>query len=159
SGFVLSANRGMRHAAGRDVLLLNSDTIVTPGFLEKLIACTREDAAIACPLTNNGTICSIPEWLRDNPLPADLPVEAYARFISDISLHRRPELVTAVGFCMYIRADVIARIGIFDEEHFGRGFGEENDFCERAKAAGFRIRLCDDLFVAHTGKASFGDEG
>lgn len=161
SGFVVSANRGMRAAHGRDVLLLNSDTIVTEGFLNKLVACVYADehTGIVTPFTNNGTICSIPNFCRDNTLPEDMSVDAYGRFVSDISLRRRPELVTAVGFCMYIRAEVLERIGYFDEEHFGRGFGEENDFCERAKAAGYSIRLCDDLFIAHTGKASFGDEG
>lgn len=69
-----------------------------------------------------------------------------------------PEIVTAVGFCMYMRDEVLAQVGYFDEERFGRGYGEENDLCERAKAKGFKVRLCDDLFVAHTGSASFGDE-
>lgn len=161
SGFVVSANRGMRAAHGRDVLLLNSDTIVTEDFLSKLIACVYADkhTGIATPFTNNGTICSIPNFCQDNALPEDMSVDEYGRLVSSISLRRRPELVTAVGFCMYIRAEVLEKIGYFDEEHFGRGFGEENDFCERAKAVGYLIRLCDDLFIAHTGKASFGDEG
>ena len=194
SGFVVSANRGMREARGRDVILLNSDTIVTEGFIDKLIACTyAEQAATALgpgtaprttnapppiskssivnrqssiaptgmvsPFTNNGTICSIPEFCRDNELPTDMSVDEYGRLVSSISFRHRPELVTAVGFCMYIRAEIFRRVGYFDEAHFGRGFGEENDLCERAKAAGFKIRLCDDLFIAHTGKASFGDEG
>jgi GT2 family glycosyltransferase/glycosyltransferase involved in cell wall biosynthesis len=160
-GFVVTANRGMRHAAGRDVALLNSDTIATEGFLDRLKICAYADerTGIVTPFTNNGTICSIPEWLRDNDLPTDMSVDEYARLVSSVGFRRYPELVTAVGFCMYVRAGVLEKVGYFDEEHFGRGFGEENDFCERAKAAGYRIRLCDDLFIAHTGKASFGDEG
>ena len=50
-------------------------------------------------------------------------------------------------------------IGAFDAERYGRGFGEENDFAERAKAAGWKVRLADDVYVLHEGKASFGDEG
>jgi len=161
SGFVVSANRGMRHAEGRDVVLLNSDTIVVEGFIDKLAACTYADerTGIVSPLTNNGTICSVPRFCEDNDLPADMSVDEYGRLVSQTSLHRRPELVTAVGFCMYVRAEVFKRIGYFDEGRFGRGFGEENDFCERAKAAGYTIRLCDELFIAHTGKATFGEEG
>jgi GT2 family glycosyltransferase/glycosyltransferase involved in cell wall biosynthesis len=160
-GFVITANRGMRQAAGRDVILLNSDTVVTESFISKLAACAyaTEPPAIVSPLTNNGTICSVPEFCRDNELPKDLSIDEYGRLVADISFRSWPELVTAVGFCMYVPDAVFKRIGYFDEEHFGRGFGEENDFCERAKAAGFPIRLCDDLFIAHTGKASFGDEG
>ena len=149
-GFVASANRGMRHAGARDVLLLNSDTIVTRRFLEKLADCAygSPDTGIVTPFTNNGTICSIPRFLEPNEIPAPLSVDQFAALVSRVSRKRRPELVSAVGFCMYVRAEVIARIGLFDEENFPRGYGEENDYSERAKAAGFRVRLCDDLFVA-----------
>jgi len=160
-GFVVTANHGMRQAEGRDVLLLNSDTIVTKGFLEKHIACVYNDdrIGIASPFTNNGTVCSIPEFCQDNDLPVDLDVDAYAELVERISFREYTELVTAVGFCMYIRAAVIDEIGYFDEAAFGRGFGEENDFCERAKKNGWGIRLVDDCFIAHMGKASFGAEG
>ncbi|MCA9255301.1 MAG: glycosyltransferase, partial [Phycisphaerales bacterium] len=160
-GFVVTANRGMREAGKRDVLLLNSDTITTPRFIEKHVECVYADATtgIATPFTNNGTICSIPDFCRDNALPDGLSVDAYAALVERVSPRSRPEIVTAVGFCMYIRAEVVRQIGLFDEEAFGRGFGEENDFCERARKRGWRIRLVDDCFVAHMGKASFGDEG
>ncbi len=160
-GFVVTANRGMRQAAGRDVLLLNSDTIVTSRFIQKHIECIYADdtTGIATPFTNNGTICSIPEFCRDNELPDDLSVEEYAALVESVSTRSRPEIVTAIGFCMYVRSAVIEQIGIFDEIAFGRGFGEENDFCERAKQRGWKIRLVDDCFIAHMGKASFGDEG
>ena len=53
---------------------------------------------------------------------------------------------------------LIERIGFLDEENFPRGYGEENDYSERARAEGFCARLCDDLFIAHAGSASFGSE-
>ncbi len=157
-GFVKTANRGVLEAQGRDVLLLNSDTIVTPLFLERLAGCasSSDDIGIVNPLSNNATICSVPVFCELNPLPENL--NEYAELIAGSSLREYPELPTAVGFCMYIKAEVFETIGCFDEA-FGRGFGEENDFCERAKKAGFSIRLADDAYVAHTGKASFGEEG
>ncbi len=160
-GFVVSANRGMRHAAGRDVVLLNSDTIVTRAFLQKLAAAAYVDdsTGIVSPLTNNGTICSVPRFLEDNEIPASLTIDQFAVLIERASRRTRPDLMTAVGFCMYVRSPVIDKIGFFDEKSFPRGYGEENDFSERALAAGFRVRLCDDLFVAHVGRASFGAEG
>jgi GT2 family glycosyltransferase/glycosyltransferase involved in cell wall biosynthesis/2-polyprenyl-3-methyl-5-hydroxy-6-metoxy-1,4-benzoquinol methylase len=159
-GFVKTANRGMREAQGRDVLLLNSDTEVFSGFLEKLRECAHADAktGVVSPFSNNATICSIPEFGKDNPIPAGYTAESYAELVAACSKRRRPEIVTAVGFCMYIKSSLIKDIGLFDES-YGRGFGEENDFCERAKKAGFSIRLCDDVFVLHQGKASFGEEG
>lgn len=160
-GFVASANLGLRGAQGRDVLLLNSDTITTRGFLHKLQACAYDDPAtgLVSPLTNNGTVCSIPRFLEDNEIPPSLTVDQFAVLVERASRKRRPELVTGVGFCLYVRAEVVERIGVFDEENFPRGYGEENDYSERARAAGFRVRLCDDLFVAHVGRASFGAEG
>lgn len=159
-GFVVSANRGLRHADGRDVVLLNSDTIVTRGFLSKLTECAYADdtTGIVSPLTNNGTVCSVPVWMEENEIPASLRVDEFAILVERASRRRRPDLVTAVGFCMFIRHDVIERIGFLDEARFPRGYGEENDYSERALGAGFRVRLCDDLFVAHVGRASFGKE-
>jgi GT2 family glycosyltransferase len=159
-GFVVSANRGLRAAGGRDVILLNSDTIVPRRFIEKLAeAAYDRGPGLVTPLTNNGTICSVPRFMEANELPDGLDVDDFARLVDRISTRRRPELVTAVGFCMYVPHDVIASIGFFDEESFPRGYGEENDYSERARAAGFVVRLCDDLFVAHVGRASFGSEG
>lgn len=157
-GFVASANRGLRHAAGRDVVLLNSDTVVTRGFLARLAACAyaTADTGLVSPLTNNGTICSIPRSCEANEIPPELGIEGLAALVRRASLRLRPEIITAVGFCMYVRAEVIERVGLFDEAAFGRGYGEENDYSLRARAAGFRVRLCDDLFVAHAGSASFG---
>jgi GT2 family glycosyltransferase len=159
AGFVVSSNTGMRHAEGRDVLLLNSDTIVTRGFLGRLAACaySAPDAGLVTPFTNNGTICSIPRFCEPNEIPPSLGVDGLAALVRRASRRLRPELITAVGFCMYIRAEVIARIGLFDETTFGRGYGEENDYSLRARAAGFRVLLCDDLFIAHAGSASFGE--
>ena len=48
------------------------------------------------------------------------------------------------------------RIGYFDAAAFGRGYGEENDFCQRAEKAGLKNVLCDDAYVVHHGGASFG---
>lgn len=159
-GFVGSANRGMRHAGDRDVVLLNSDTVVTRRFVAKLSSCAYDDerTGIVSPLTNNGTVCSVPRFMEDNEIPASLSVDQFAVLVERASRRRRPELITAVGFCMFVRHDVIEKIGYFDEENFPRGYGEENDYSERARAVGFRVRLCDDLFVAHAGSASFRDE-
>ena len=159
-GFVKTANRGMQAGRGCDVLLLNSDTQVFSGFLDRLHACAHADptTGVVSPLSNNASICSVPEMGQHNPIPEGFTPESFAELVAAASQQRRPELVTAVGFCMYVKADVFRRIGYFDES-FGRGSGEENDFCERAKKAGFKIRLCDDVFVLHEAKASFGVEG
>ena len=160
-GFVGTANRGMRHAGDRDVLLLNSDTVVSEGFLEGLrdaVYC-RPRVGMCSPLSNNATICSVPEFCSDNPLPPGMTLDDMAALVQRVSRKLRPDLVTPHGFCLYLRADMLAETGLFDEEHFGKGFGEENDLGERAKAKGYRTVLADDVYVWHAGKASFGDAG
>lgn len=161
-GFVATANLGMRLAHG-SVVLLNSDTEVTPGWLERIAACldSDEDVATCTPWTNNGEIVSIPAFCRHNPVPTRIsPVaECIAEASAEHGGPTYPELPTAVGFCMAISRKAIETIGLFDAAQFGRGYGEENDFSLRARAAGFRNVLCDDAYVAHHGGRSFGPLG
>lgn len=157
-GFVGSANRGMRLCDG-DVVLLNSDTEVTPGWLQGLARCLASDPAIATatPWTNNGEIVSLPRFCAANPPPEE--PDAVAAAVARAGPARYPDLPTAVGFCMAVTRRAIDRIGLFDEERFGKGYGEENDFCMRARAAGMRNVLCDDVYVVHLGGRSFGPLG
>lgn len=157
-GFVATANHGMQ-MAGTDVVLLNSDTQVTSGWIQKLKDCLDSDASIATatPWSNNGEIVSIPKFCASNPVPPD--PEAVASVIDSCGLACYPEMPTAVGFCMAISLRAIRRIGLFDEATFGRGYGEENDFSQRAEQAGMRNVLCDDAYVVHHGGASFGPLG
>jgi GT2 family glycosyltransferase len=157
-GFVASVNEGLS-LAETDVVLLNSDTEVTDNWLERLATCLESDDAIATatPWSNNGEIASIPFFCTNNPVP-ECP-DAVARAISSCTSPHYPAVPTAVGFCMAISLLAIRHIGLFDQDTFGRGYGEENDFCQRAEQAGFRNVLCDDAYVVHHGGASFGPLG
>jgi len=157
-GFVASVNEGLS-LAETDVVLLNSDTEVTGNWLERLATCLDSDDTIATatPWSNNGEIVSIPSFCVNNPVP-ECP-DAVARAISSCHSPRYPVLPTAVGFCMAISLRAIGHIGLFDQDTFGCGYGEENDFCQRAEQAGFRNVLCDDAYVVHHGGASFGPLG
>ena len=157
-GFVSTANEGMR-MADTDVVLLNSDTEVTSGWLENLAHCLASDASIATatPWSNNGEIVSLPKFCESNPVPRDPDV--IASLIKSCGQPLYPDIPTAVGFCMAISLKAIRLLGLFDEATFGRGYGEENDFCQRAVNAGLRNVLCDDTYVVHHGGASFGPLG
>lgn len=157
-GFVATANHGMR-LAEKDLVLLNSDTEVTTGWLQNLAACLDSDDSIATatPWSNNGEIVSIPGFCQPNPVPED--ADAVATGIKTCADPLYPDMPTAVGFCMAVSKRAIERIGLFDEVAFGRGYGEENDFCQRAEQAGMRNVLCDDTYVVHHGGASFGPLG
>jgi GT2 family glycosyltransferase len=157
-GFVATANLGMRRSR-HDVVLLNSDTEVTPGWLPGLQRCLSSDPAIATatPWTNNGEIASIPQFCQSNPVPPE--PAAVAGVIAACGTAEYPELPTAVGFCMAVARRAIDRIGAFDEALFGKGYGEENDFSRRAVLRGMRNVLCDDVYVVHLGGRSFGPIG
>jgi glycosyltransferase involved in cell wall biosynthesis/GT2 family glycosyltransferase len=156
SGFVKSANRGMR-ASARDVVLLNSDTAVTPNWLEQLVdaATSTGDAGTVTPFSNHATLCSIPEPFRENLLPSGLDVPSFARLIESVSQRAYPRLPTGVGMCLYIRRELINDIGLFDEHRFGFGYGEENDFCFCAIKRGWLNLLDDATFIYHAGEGSF----
>jgi len=155
-GYLKTANIGMKMSK-KDVILLNSDTIVTTGWAKKLNQCaySRHCIGIVTPFSNNGVECSIPEPSQDNEIPEGFSIESFAELVEKCSLNRYPELVTSVGFCMYIRRSVIDEIGYLDEKNFGLGFGEENDFSMRASRIGYKSVLCDNTFIFHKGAASF----
>ena len=158
-GFVGTANLGMSISSPANVILLNSDTEVTRGWLDAILSCAKSDPNIASitPLSNNAEIASIPEFCQANPWPIDSG--RWAQACSSSGVADYPEVPTGVGFCMFLRRRCLDMIGAFDEAAFGRGYGEENDWCMRASAAGWRHVLCDTAFVAHSGNASFGPLG
>jgi GT2 family glycosyltransferase len=159
-GFVQSVNRGMAMHPERDVVLLNSDTEVANDWLDRLHAdaYSRADIGTVTPFSNNATICSYPFHGWTGGLPGALGLAALDRLFKAANRGRTIELPTAVGFCMYIRRACLDAVGLFDDARFGRGYGEENDFCMRAAAAGWRNVLAGDVFVYHQGAVSFSDE-
>jgi GT2 family glycosyltransferase/glycosyltransferase involved in cell wall biosynthesis len=156
-GFVASVNRGIAEAGRRDVVLLNSDTEVPRGWLARLIAHAYGAPKIGTvtPFSNNATICSYPApsggTLSGSRFPAAIDAACRAA-----NAGRSVAIPTGIGFCMYIRRDCLDAVGCFDEQTFGRGYGEENDFCMRAAALGWKHLLACDTFVYHAGGVSFG---
>jgi GT2 family glycosyltransferase/glycosyltransferase involved in cell wall biosynthesis len=158
-GFVASVNRGMREAGANDVVLLNSDTEVAQGWLPRLAAQAYRTPRIASvsPFSNNATICGYPT-IPGGDLPFGRTTADIDAVCRRVNAGRWVDVPTTVGFCMYIRRAALDDVGSFDETAFGRGYGEENDFCLRAAALGWRHSLACDVFVYHEGAVSFGDE-
>ncbi len=156
-GFVASVNIGIEAAGTHDVVLLNSDTEVANGWLARLAghAYATPRVASVSPFSNNATICGYPR-VAGGPPAFGLGVTELDAACHAANAGRSVELPTTVGFCMYIRRAALADIGMFDTETFGRGYGEENDFCLRASARGWRHLLACDTFVYHEGSVSFG---
>jgi GT2 family glycosyltransferase/glycosyltransferase involved in cell wall biosynthesis len=156
-GFVASVNRGMALAAAADVVLLNADTVVPPGFLDRLYRAAASDPAIATvtPLSNNATVYSL-------PAPPGAPEDPWAMDTAGIDALCRAanpgvvrDVPTAHGFCMFIRRAALEDVGPFDAKSFGTGYGEENDFSLRALERGWRNVIAGDVYVSHRGEVSF----
>lgn len=159
-GFVRNVNEALAQLPGEDVVLLNSDTLPGTGWLDAMGDCAASDPRIATvtPWSNNAEICSFPELCRAAPLPDAATLERLAAAAA--SLDQPPlDLPTGVGFAMYLRRAAWDVLGGFDDATFGRGYGEENDFCQRAAAHGWRNVFCPRAFVAHAGNASFAEVG
>ena len=151
-------NAAFRETAPADVVIVNSDTVVPPAWLERLraAACSDGLVATASTLTNHGTILSVPDWKHPSPEPPPgLTVDEADRLIARASPRLHPRIPTGVGHCLYIRRSALELVGDFDEA-FSPGYGEEVDFCQRCLARGLRHVVADDLYVFHRGAGSFG---
>lgn len=155
-GFVGTVNKGMKYSKN-DVVLLNSDTEVTPNWLDKMsdVAYSEKYIATVTPLSNNATLVSVPVGLQENDIPSNMTLNEYSKIIELSAFNSNNELPTGHGFCLYIKREVLNLIGYFDEETFGRGYGEENDFCFRCLDYGYKNVLCDNTIIYHKEKQSF----
>ncbi|MCC7517541.1 MAG: glycosyltransferase [Pseudomonadales bacterium] len=158
-GFVGTVNRGMALHPDRDVLLLNSDTEVANDWLNRMLVHAQADKRIATitPFSNNAEICSFPRYCQPNLLFSGKTVADIDAVFSELPVVQI-DVPTGVGFCMYIRRAALTDVGFFDEKTFGRGYGEENDFCRRAHSLGWRNVTCSNVFVFHDGGVSFSSE-
>lgn len=165
-GYTRSVNAGMRASTAPYVTTLNSDTIVTRGWLRGLVRCIESDTGIgiAGPLSNAASWQNVPE-LRDasgefavNKLPAGMSPDAMARIVAGVSRRRYPRIPFVNGFCFMVARPVIDAIGYMDEDNFPLGYGEENDYCIRAANAGFVLAIADDTYVFHVKSSSFGHQ-
>lgn len=158
-GFVGTVNRGMAHNNANDVVLLNSDAEVANNWLDRLRRTAYGNAKVGTvtPFSNNATICSYPRFCQPNPLVEGHTTASLDALCAATNPEMAVDIPTGVGFCMYIRRDCLNQVGLFDVPNFGKGYGEENDFCRRAHAAGWRNLHALDTFVLHAGGVSFGD--
>lgn len=159
-GFVRTCNEAMARHPELDVLLLNSDTIVPKRFLDRLrdAALRSDDVGTVTPFSNAATICTYPILCEEHPPPDAAELERIASRCELLNRGESVDLPSGHGFCLYVKRSLLEAVGGFDEEAFGRGYGEENDLSMRGRSAGFRNVLASDAYVAHVGSVSFGAE-
>ncbi|GAN59439.1 hypothetical protein ACI01nite_20260 [Acetobacter cibinongensis] len=158
-GFPQAVNTGLEAAAGHDVILLNSDTLVPDGWVAELrsIAYSEKNIGTVTPFSNDASILSYPSREQKNPVPTMDSVEVFMQVAQAANKGQAYDIPTGNGFCLYIRQDCLRQTGVFRDDVFAQGYGEENDFCMRAYALGWQHKAAVGAFVAHIGSASFGE--
>lgn len=156
-GFLGSVNRAFRHLEGTSgpVVLLNSDAWVPPGWDIRLLAPLADRrVATVTPMSNNAEICSVPMICKASDIVgSDVDrIDLRARMLGS----RVCASPTGVGFCMAMSHIWLQKVRAFDPA-FGKGYGEEVDWCQRASALGGRNVIQPRLFVGHVGAVSFGN--
>jgi GT2 family glycosyltransferase/glycosyltransferase involved in cell wall biosynthesis len=165
-GYTRAANRGMEATDAGFVCLLNSDTVVGEQWLDRMIACAESDASIGMvgPLSNTASWQSVPaifdadgDWAT-NPLPDGVDPTRMCALVADVSPRNYPRVGFLNGFCLLLKRALLDALGLFDEDSFGAGFGEENDYCLRATAAGWQLAVADDAYIHHAQSRSYTHE-
>ena len=163
-GYTRAVNSGLRATTAPYAITLNSDTIVTTGWLKGLLRCINasQEIGIAGPLSNAASWQNVPQLFDTdgtfaiNVLGPDATPDSMAAIVAQASRRTYPRVPFVNGFCFMIKRAVLNAVGFMDEENFPVGYGEENDFCIRAADAGFALAIADDTYVFHAKSKSFG---
>lgn len=151
-GYARALNQGLAIATGDYFVLLNNDICVTEGWLADLVRHLKRDATLGLvgPVTN---AC-------DNEARIDIHYESMAEMESKAlaytSAHARQQIAGEClsFFCVAMPRSVWSAVGPLDES-FQVGAFEDDDYCNRVRAAGWRLAIAEDVFVHHQGSASF----
>lgn len=156
-GFPGNVNNGFA-ITENDVIILNTDTLVTENWLDilKKVADSEESIAAIIPMSNYGIISGVPTPNSEinNLFSFEELVMAFQK--NKESGYVESPLLT--GFCMYIKRNALEMVGVFDAETFKRGYGEETDWCMRARQMGFKLAVAKGAYVHHIGGISYGEE-
>jgi len=152
-GYAGGNNDGIALANGEYIILLNNDTLVPTGWLDKLLFLFHNHPKIGLigPVTNSAG--------NEQRIELDRLNEKNYEAISGEYIKRQSgvwfETEKLGFFCVAIRRSVVEKIGVLDEK-FGIGMFEDDDYCIRAKKAGFTLAVAEDCFIFHKGSVSFG---
>ncbi len=155
-GFPAGANLGLRCARGH-VVMLNSDVLVTEGWLERLkrALLSADDIGMAGPVSNYALG---DQYIDGLTLRNQEEIHAFARKRAVEKAGQAHDVYALTGFCLLIRDAALAKVGLFDES-FGIGNFEDTDYCYRMRAAGYRMVVAEDCFVFHYGGRTFEGMG
>lgn len=162
SSYTLALNGGISAGQAKTVVLLNSDILLPYRWISKLefALYSSHTVGLVGPLSNSACYQSIPRvtpqrWSR-NSLSRGLDVQDADDFLQKHVVPELPLVPLLNGFALAVRREVFEEIGMFDSTLFPEGYGEENEFCLRARKAGFSLRVADNVYIFHEKSVSFG---
>ncbi|MGE0054343.1 MAG: glycosyltransferase family 2 protein [Hyphomicrobium sp.] len=155
-GFVQTCNRGLA-ASRSDSVILNTDIELPRGAVGRILRRLQaaDDIATVTPFSNSAYGVGLPDLVYNNARPFGAAVSTIDACLQALGRTNDIALPSGNGFCMGIARSALNAIGAFDA-YFGRGYGEETDFCMRAHKHGMRHVLASDVYVGHKGGQSFG---
>ncbi len=157
-GFVRSVNKAYQHTKNHFVLL-NSDAEVPAGWIHRLlrpILNDEQNIASVTPFSNSADLCSFPVFCQHQGLFKNLDLNTIDNYFRTYAQITPLEVPVGNGFCMAINKQVVNKIGLFNEDAFGRGYVEEYEWSGRANRMGYKNVIAPNLFVYHKHRASFG---
>jgi len=142
-------NQGIRASRGRHLVLLNADTVVTPGWLSGLIRAAEANPGVGMvgPYTNHAAGLQV-LWPPGYKELRELP--AWSRSWAQRRKGRVRLVPGLIGFCVLVPRAVLDRVGLLDEG-FGPGGFEDYDFCLRLRLAGCELAIAEEVYVHHFG--------
>lgn len=165
-GYTRNINIALQSAVADYVVLLNSDTLVPPRWLERMTAVllSHNEVGAVGPLSNAASWQSAPltksasgGWAV-NMLPPNVDVDEMDSYVEEFSTLTYPDFPLLNGFCTLFRKSALDQVGYFDDENFPQGYGEENDLCLRLRKSGWKLKVADDTYVYHKKSKSFGSD-
>lgn len=152
-GYAKAVNAGAAVASGEVLILVNSDTIITPGCLDGLYDALCADSWLGAitPFTNKAGEPAQMDY-RTVDLPASRALALVAENPRPFHILHLPQRITF--FCVALRRPVWLDFGGLDES-FGAGNFEDDDLCLRLRVAGYRLGVAQHLFVYHHDRATF----
>ncbi len=151
-GFAAGCNAGIRGALSDYVILLNNDTILSPGWAERLL--DHLDRGPAAGLVGPSTNYASSRQQIDAQYTG---LDEYLRFAERIAREHKgqvEEVDRLVAVCLAARRRLFEEVGLLDER-FGLGNYEDDDLCLRVRMAGYRLLWAKDVYLHHIGSQTF----
>jgi len=151
-GFAVGTNLGLRNTSGKYVCILNDDTVVSRGWLGRMISVLRRHGKVGLvgPMSNNVSGPQQTAAAYKDAASFDAFADAWAAdHAGQVTAYPR-----LVGFCLLMRRQVLDAVGALDTR-YGLGNYDDDDYCIRAAAAGWHCAVAQDVFIHHVGQATF----